>query len=437
VIAASFLTLVLAAAAAAFAVGFTGTLTENLADPGSAPRLKAAALARLDESLGPVGFLNAYREFLLTGDPGMASELRRFADQADADIAAFARALPSEEDRESAASLRRLEAPFRRASMFALGANGNTAGLAPLDRLERDYAALKRAIAEALEAAAFDRIDGLAQALVWAQALLVGALALFSSVLFALACILRDRMIAPLETLRRSLAGAGAGDAASPIWGIARHDEIGAVARAAERLRLSTKPTALRIFPHLHLDAMERMAKGAARLEADFSKTAAATDQARLSIEQASLDVAKASRDAVEAAKLARNGARLMAAQSEEPMKAGRSQSRNVIDALVSAVDRLANPAARWEHGAARKDVPKNGAAARSASAALGDDEAAAVLENLADGLDALENFARRRPSLADDQLVALTASLLQAVDRLNLVAQSVTASADYVRAAE
>src|SRR5258705_8109905 len=61
VIAASFLTLTIAAAAAAFAIGFTGALNQSLADPDSAPIARIAALRRLDEALGYDGFLRAYR----------------------------------------------------------------------------------------------------------------------------------------------------------------------------------------------------------------------------------------------------------------------------------------------------------------------------------------------------------------------------------------
>ena len=49
----------------------------------------------------------------------------------------------------------------------------------------------------------------------------------------------------------------------------------------------------------------------------------------------------------------------------------------------------------------------------------------------VAGGLAALENFARQRPALASDQLVALTAALLQAVERLNAVARSIADPSD------
>jgi hypothetical protein len=45
--------------------------------------------------------------------------------------------------------------------------------------------------------------------------------------------------------------------------------------------------------------------------------------------------------------------------------------------------------------------------------------------------LAALENFARQRPTLASDQLVALTAALLKAIERLNAVAHSIADSSD------
>ena len=107
VIAASFLTLTIAAAAAAFAIGFTGALNQSLADPGSAPIARIAALRRLDEALGYDGFLRAFRAFLAAGDGARGAELRRFADDADISLSRFGGASTNGRDRDTTASLRR------------------------------------------------------------------------------------------------------------------------------------------------------------------------------------------------------------------------------------------------------------------------------------------------------------------------------------------
>jgi len=121
VIAASFLSLTVAAAAAAFAIGFTGALNRGLSDPNSTAMVRFAALQRLDKASGYDGFLKAYQAFLAAGDRTQQAELRRLADDADISLSLLDRASANERDRGTAASLRRLEAPFRRAALFAAG----------------------------------------------------------------------------------------------------------------------------------------------------------------------------------------------------------------------------------------------------------------------------------------------------------------------------
>jgi hypothetical protein len=237
---------------------------------------------------------------------------------------------------------------------------------------------------------------------------------------------LRERLIGPLENLRRSVAAAAAGAVSEPLWGVERKDEIGAVARAADRLRQAAPSQASTILPQTPLAVMERLAQSAVRLESTLAKMATATSHARLRIEQAGLRAAKASHAAIEAAGLARNGAQRVVEQTEVRMDAARHQSRAAIDALVAAVAQLSHAAARLE-----QPEPHDDQAASVSRPELEDADAAAVLDSLAGGLDALERFARERRTMADDQLVTLTAALLQAVDRLNSVAQAISASAD------
>ncbi len=428
VIAASFLTLTVAAAAAAFAIGFTGALNQSLSDPASAPVARVAALQRLDKDLGYEGFLKTYQAFLVTGDRTQGAELRRLADDADISLSLIAGASTSERTRDTAASLRRLEAPFRRAALFAAGTTGGRDGLISSAQLESDYAALKDRIAAAAEGANIERIDDLAQALVWAQATSVGALSLLSMVLFALAWFLRERLIAPLDALRHSVRAAAGGANSDPLWGLERGDEIGAIARAADKLRQAAAAShAARVLPRLHMEIIERLAKGAARLEADLAKTATATNHARLRIEHAGLRAAKAGHVAIEATELARSGIARITERGEAKMDAAPRQPRVVIDTLVAAVARLSDAAARLE----RQTAEENAKVPEESHAPPEDGDAAGVLETLSGGLAALENFARQRPALASDQLIALTAALLQAIERLNAVAHSLADSSD------
>jgi len=290
---------------------------------------------------------------------------------------------------------------------------------------------LYRRLADPVDGAGPVRVHELVQALAWTQAISVGALSLTSGVLFGLAWYLRQRLIAPLENLRRALKAAAAGATAAALCGIERKDEIGAVARAAEKLRQAADIHAARTAPQLHLDVLERLAKSAGRLESDLSKVATATSHARLRIEQAGLRAARASHAAIEAAALARDGATRMAHQTQERMDGMRQQSRTVIDSLVETVARLSDAAAQLER--------RTSDASRHTRSDLGGSDPAAVLEELACGLDAIERFARDRPALANDQLVALSAALLKAVERLNRIADTMPELAGdrAIRAAE
>jgi hypothetical protein len=247
---------------------------------------------------------------------------------------------------------------------------------------------------------------------------------LLSIMLFALAWFLRERLMAPLEALRHSVTAAAGGAISDPLWGLERKDEIGAIARAADRLRRTAAAShSARVLPRLHMELIERLARGAARLESDLAKAAMATNHARLRIEHAGLRAAKAGHAAIEAAQLARNGITRAAERSEAVPR----QSRAVIDTLVAAVARLSDAATRLE----RQTAVEHAKSPEDNQPPLEDGDAAGVMEALAGGLAALENFARQRPALASDQHVALCSALLQTIERLNAVAHSIADSSD------
>jgi hypothetical protein len=148
-----------------------------------------------------------------------------------------------------------------------------------------------------------------------------------------------------------------------------------------------------------------------------------ATNHARLRIEHAGLRAAKAGHAALEATEIARSGL----ARSAELGEAVPRQSRAVIDTLVAAVARLSDAATRLE----RQTAVEHAKSPEGNHTPLEEGDAAGVMETLAGGLAALENFARQRPALASDQLVALTAALVQAIERLNAVAYSIADSSD------
>ena len=262
---------------------------------------------------------------------------------------------------------------------------------------------------------AANRLNDFSGALVLAQAAAITALTLLAAMLFALAWFLRERLIAPLEALRRSLISA-AGEEKQPVWGLDRKDELGALARAADRLRQATTQNGEQLRPQILAQAIERLIKDAGRLEADLARLASATSRASEKIEEASVRAVKASHTAIEAAGLTRDGAQRMATQAEDR-----------IDALIQTAKRLSAAAARTEYADEESLSHDHGSTRGFAT----DEEAASVLEGLVGDLDALERFARKRNTIESEQAVILNAALIEAIDRLNAVAERIAAAAD------
>jgi len=276
------------------------------------------------------------------------------------------------------------------------------------------FVALTRSVAEGLLEAQLASgapeapLSHLGDVLVWGQAGAIAALSLLTAALFGFSWFLRARVQAPLEALRRSLAAAASGALAQPVSGIERSDEIGAAARAADRLRQAVAGETEDEGLHGLKQLIERLSKDAARLEADFARLSSATSQARASIEDASVRAAKASHTAIEAAGIVREGALRMTSQAEDS-----------VAALAAAVGN--RPLATTQAGASAE------LAGRFAT----DAEAAAVLTSLAGDLEALERFARDRRTIASESAAALTVALVEAIDRLNGVADRISATAD------
>ncbi len=250
----------------------------------------------------------------------------------------------------------------------------------------------------------------LANVLVWGQAGAIAALSLLTAALFGFAWYLRVRVLAPLEALRRSLMAAASGALARPVSGVERGDEIGAAARAADQLREAVAGGPEEPGLHGLKPLIERLVKDAARLEADLARLSSTTTQARAAIEDASVRAAKASYAAIEGAGIARDGTQRMVLKAEES-----------IAALMAA---MANRTYVLKHAEASEPEEQPN---RFAS----DAEAAAVLTSLAGDLEALERFAEDRKTIASESAAALTVALVEAIDRLNGVADRISATAD------
>lgn len=212
----------------------------------------------------------------------------------------------------------------------------------------------------------------LSDALIWGQGSAVAALSLLTAGLFALAFVLRGRVLMPPDGLGRAPAG-GAEDPG--LQGL--------------------KPL------------IERLSKDALRLEADLALLSTATAQVRASIEESSVRAAKASFAAIEAAEIVRDGAERMT------LRAG---------AAIAAQGHATDTGA--PHGFDSSGAELTGRFAT-------DTEAVAVLTSLAGDLEALERFARDRKTIAGESAAALTVALVEAIDRLNGVADRISATAD------
>jgi hypothetical protein len=202
----------------------------------------------------------------------------------------------------------------------------------------------------------------------------MAALALLTAGLFALAWFLRERVLMPLDGLQRSQAPAG-----------------------------GTEDSALQGLKQL----IERLSKDAVRLEADLALLSTATIHARMSIEESSVRAAKASFAAIEAAGIVRDGAERMTLRAGAAM-AAQGHAPNAAEPQ-SFEDSAAELAGRFAT----------------------DTEADAVLTSLASDLEALERFARDRKTIAGESAAALTVALVEAIDRLNGVADRISATAD------
>jgi hypothetical protein len=157
---------------------------------------------------------------------------------------------------------------------------------------------------------------------------------------------------------------------------------------------------------------VERLGRDVARMEADLARLSSATTQARVGIEEASVRAAKASHAAIEAASLVRDGAEQITLEAQQCMAAMTAALAGLIPEAAGPGDLSAPPPELAGHFS-------------------NDAEAGTVLASLADDLQALERFARDRKTIASESAAALMVALVEAIDRLNGVAECISATAD------
>lgn len=428
VLAAAIVAAFAAAAAGAFAVGLLDTLVHNASDPRSAPTIRLASLKALDESLGMSGFLGSYSG----GDP---ATLQRLTAQADAAIEGFRTGTLSEADRDRAANFRDAMEPFRKAARAA--ALGAAPGAAEILELRRAYADLKNRVDGAEVSARRAQTEELAAAFSIAAFLLFLALLALAATLAFAAWYIRTRINRPVETLRSSINGAASGMMDEPVWGLSRRDEIGGIARAAERLRQAavlahkTAPGEAKVMqPEALFGVAHRLATAETlELTQDLARVADTAMEAQARIEAAGMRAAKASQMALDAAAFARETSTRFAQRAETALELASAQSNAVLGALAAAVERLSHTAEQIERPP-QVSGESDGAKILSAQDRFAANGRDSVIDDLLSDLEALERFAREQRNDGGEKAARIAATLGEAIGRLNAVSDRLSSSA-------
>ncbi|MBL8782634.1 MAG: hypothetical protein JNL06_16985 [Alphaproteobacteria bacterium] len=232
----------------AYFVGYVGEVQRDLKDPASLRRLAVTEIGKLEKSLGYAGFLKAYRNYRLTGDPAARPQLTKNAGEAARAITVLKQIYAGDRTAgealaEAAAVTDTFAHIARIAPQLGDAALRGTAGMDTLNslpqgpQLETTYLSLRSALDRLRQADVEHQLGGAAAALNWSQMLIIGALALVVLGLIIVAGLLQLGIVQPLKSLEHSLASVGDGAIGQKIWGTDREDEFGALARAGEKVR--------------------------------------------------------------------------------------------------------------------------------------------------------------------------------------------------------
>lgn len=238
----------------AYFVGYVGQVQRDLKNPASQSRQVATEVAALEKSLGYGGFLKAYRNYRLTGDPASRPQLTQAVTEATRAIKALRQIyagdrVAGEALSEAAAVTDTFAHIARIAPQLGDAALRGSAGMETLNslpqapQLEATYLSLRSALDRLRQADIEHQLGGAAAALNWSQVLIIGALVLVVLGLIIVAGLLQLGIIQPLKSLEHSLASVGDGAIGQKIWGTERTDEFGDVARAGEKVRRGLSET--------------------------------------------------------------------------------------------------------------------------------------------------------------------------------------------------
>lgn len=234
-------------------VGFVSEVQRGLNDPESASRQAVEKIASIEQILGYQGYLKAYRSFRLTGDISAREQMTQRAMDASRGLDALRKLYA-----ETPAANRTLQdlagviEEFSRVARSAPDLGPALRGSASMDaletlpqvpQLEATYLTLRTALERLRSQTQSHQMGSIAWALTWSQMLIICAFAAVICGLLAAAGLLQLGITQPLKSLTGSLDAVGDGQVNRPVWGTDRPDEIGAMARAGEKLRKSLTET--------------------------------------------------------------------------------------------------------------------------------------------------------------------------------------------------
>jgi methyl-accepting chemotaxis protein len=363
----------------AYFAGYISELQRDLNDPG-VHQQAARHIGSIEKALGYDGFIKIYRNYRLTGEPAAPSQLSRKAAEAIVAIRQlqaiyFSNPAAAQHLREAntiAGTFDQIARTAPQMGSLALRGTASMDTLATLPQtpqLEAAYLSLRGALDRLKQAEQAHQLGGIASALSWSQALILGALASIVTGLLVAAGLLHLGIINPLKTLERSLTSLGDGNVGQRVWGTDRDDEIGQLARASEKLRRNlTETEALKILADNSQLRINIEGQGAflfEKLASDVTSAAEALKGAtaelakqqskdRSEIEAALSGLNQASRNAGETADALRR-------DGEAAIQSVRASTDELLGTAKQRAERLDQIAARFEHGSQQMETVVSG----------------------------------------------------------------------------
>ena len=221
--------------AATYQYALFARVESAISQPRALDQVKSRQLDEVRAALGHGGFLQALTLFAETGKPEARADMAAQLEAADKGLRAYQALQLSPAESALAADLRMVQERYKTA-MAASDKPAAFAGPAGL-ALSLQHAAVADRVAELRRTEAMAAADQLARITTGGFVLGVGAVLFALLVVAGLVWIVRARVIGPLHEVRNSLTALSRGDWRTPVWGTARPDEIGDLARVVDAFR--------------------------------------------------------------------------------------------------------------------------------------------------------------------------------------------------------